>query len=354
MKRIATFSFMITATVAAIVVVLQLSAERDLNLRYNSFYRNWLNDSVDLVDTMQMDGNSFYLAGQTFATIYLGSATRPTHLLALNVRLNDTTHIKLRLPALNLERAIITVDSPYFHLTNGIEPYVYSGTLHKKSATLNFNNLHFTKAIALSHNSFGLVAVASNSKENTIEKKVAGQALPSLFPGLLQKQIDGIFCTDGMFLYNRTMHEFIYVYFYRNEYFATDTSFNLLYRANTIDTISKAKIEVGKITSEHSMTMEANRLIVNRQSATFGNYLLVTSNLLAANEDVKAFRNNSVIDVYDLKSRAYRFSFYLPRYKLLKARSYALVGGGLLACLYGRYLVTYRIDFKQDNGRKPV
>jgi len=161
---------------------------------------------------------------------------------------------------------------------------------------------------------------------------------------LLEKQIDGLFCTDGMLHYDRATSQMIYVYFYRNQFLCMDTSMNLLFRGNTIDTIGHARIKVARIESENSITLAGPPAIVNRRSYACQNRLFVNSSLMGKNEDPDEFNSNSVIDVYDLgKEGKYIMSFYLPDYQGYKMKMFAASRNEFIA-IHGRYLIRYNLD----------
>jgi hypothetical protein len=147
-----------------------------------------------------------------------------------------------------------------------------------------------------------------------------------------------------MFHYNKRKAELLYIYSYRNEYFAMDTNFNLLYRANTIDTVTRAKISLGENHEENSLTMLADRVIVNKKSAVNENFLFIHSNLLAKNEDLATFQDQTVVDVYNLSAHTYRLSFYIPPYQGVKVKSFHLRGKDQLICLYDQHLVAYSFN----------
>jgi hypothetical protein len=165
-----------------------------------------------------------------------------------------------------------------------------------------------------------------------------------LEPNLLQKQIDGVFCTDGTLTYSPEVGRLIYTYYYRNQFIVYDTNLNLDYRGHTIDTFSRAQIKVGYISSEKSKKL-LDKKVVNVQSVASGNYLFVQSNLLAKNDASDWLLNNTIIDVYDLKKNMYKFSFTLANYAGAHVRDFIVFDGNLFA-LYDHYLVKY--DLQSD------
>ncbi|MDP4128910.1 MAG: hypothetical protein Q8918_01050 [Bacteroidota bacterium] len=160
---------------------------------------------------------------------------------------------------------------------------------------------------------------------------------------LLQKQIDGIFDTDGMLHFDQSLNQLVYVYFYRNQYIVMDTNLRVQCRGKTLDSNSKAKISVTYIPSDDETTMSMPPFSVNKLSAVDEDYLFIQSALMAVNEDKNAFRNNSAMDVYNLKKQLYEFSFYLPSTANNKMQSFKVSHQKLIA-LHGPYLEVYQIN----------
>jgi len=150
---------------------------------------------------------------------------------------------------------------------------------------------------------------------------------------LLEAQIDGVFDTDGMILNNYQNKQLIYVYYYRNEYFITDYYLNLIEKRKTIDTISKAQLEVISYSTNNKRTLKGNQVIVNSNSATYGNYLFINSPRLGKYESEDNLKHASIIDVYNLTDGNYLLSFYLyhhnreniKEFKVYKNKIYALI-----------------------------
>jgi hypothetical protein len=83
-----------------------------------------------------------------------------------------------------------------------------------------------------------------------------------LNPDILQKQIDGVFDSDGKLLLNQNFKNLIYIYNYRNEYMIMDEDLELKSRLKTIDTISRARFNVVKIPDgRHKMNVPSLKTI---------------------------------------------------------------------------------------------
>lgn len=336
--------FMSTITVFALFI---FSQER--NHRGNNFIRLFPPGTLMNPKSLDIKYNSYYIAGGTKYHVYLGNERVARHLIAMNLHSSDTHHISLAikdLEKLKLKVVKVTVDSPYFYMTDGVTPSALRGSTKNWLADrYMYDSTYFVEAIPISPTSLAIKSLSSKSKEYILGKETVKSPNPKFVPGILQKQIDGIFCVDGKLHYNKELNQLIYLYHYRNQYIVMDTNLNLLYRGNTIDTISRAQISVGKISSENSFTMNSPPLVVNKQSCASGNWLFVHSNLVAKNEDKSTAKYTSVIDVYDLPNKVYKFSFYLYDRDDKKMKSFNVFDKKLVA-LYDHFVVIYDLNPK--------
>jgi hypothetical protein len=291
--------------------------------------------------------NSYYIAGISKTRIYLGNYTAPLHVLSLTHALTDSQHVKLKVKNIKNEKfwsLTVRVDSPSFYLMDGTRPIIYKGIISDWTADSIVNDhAYFVDALPLSNVSFVFRSLSRVNQEYELGKKTAYSADVQFMPNLLQKQIDGKFCVDGMMDYDSQSGTLVYLYFYRNQYIVMDSSLNLRFRANTIDTVTTAQIQVAKIRSTNTFTMSSPPLIVNRRGSVFHNYLFVNSALMASNENKTEFENLSVIDVYDLADREYRFSFYLAHASNRKLHDFRVFGDQLFA-LIDTELVVYNLS----------
>lgn len=346
MKRktiILTFSLLSFSIIS--IIILYLFSDK-LNHGYNSFIRLFPPHPVLLSKTLDIQYNSYYIAGTDADHIYLGNSTAPLLLLITNKSLTDTQHAQLTINSLEKLKLIsikVTVDSPDFYITDGIMPGIFKGTVADRYARrYMYDSAYFTEAVPVSPSSFAL-RIVSQSREYVLAKETKYQPHFKPVSGLLEKQVDGLFCTDGMLHYNKDLAMLVYVYHYRNQFICMDSSLNLLYRGKTIDTISHAKIKVAEIKSENAITLAAPPLMVNSGSCVSGNWLFVHSKLLAKNENKKIFDSSSVIDVYNLTDGSYKFSLYLLDHEGKKMKEFQVSGNKLIA-LYDHYILTYNLN----------
>lgn len=328
----------------AVVAILYARTDRYPNHRFASFERNFAPVTVELMASMDLGYSGYYFAGQTDHTIYLSHPRNPSLLIATDHSLADTSHYFLRVNTDSLRyRSIrVAVDSPYYYLADGSQPFIYRGVLGGVASPWVMD-VGFTQFVSLSDSSVALSLIIN--MENTLARKVRHQTLPELFPEILEEQGDGIFSTDGMLRYDRGQQKLVYLYYYRNEYIVIDTAFQAVRCGHTIDTVSKARVQTGTISSRNSVTMIAPALRVNNESFANDGLIYVHSNLLARNEDSEMFKRVAAIDVYDLEVQRYRHSFYLPSWRDDELREFILTGEAVFA-LYHSRLVRYRMIHK--------
>lgn len=297
--------------------------------------------------SIDLSYNSYYIAGLSDTRIYLGNYTAPLHLLSISRTLADSQHVKLKFP--NIENAkfwslTVRVDSPNFYLMDGTQPIIYQGSISNwRIVDTASNDAFFVEALPISKSSFAIRSLSSVNHEYELGKKMLNTPDVELMPSLLEKQIDGKFCVDGMMDYDPESATLVYLYFYRNEYLVMDSSLNLRFRGRTIDTVTTAQFQVAKITSTNSFTMSSPPLIVNRRGCVSQNYLFINSARMAKNEIEEEFDKLSVIDVYGLDNYEYKFSFYLPHISKRKLHDFRVSDWKLFA-LIDRELVIYDLS----------
>lgn len=351
-KRVVILTGCMLAGVSIVFVLYAFNGDKSMELY--KFNRLFPSNVVTKKSMLNLGHPSYYIAGATADKLYFGNLLAPLHMLESDRYLKDTTHIKLKIKNaenLKFKSIQVKVDSPYFFITEGTQPYLLRGSMSDWNAKpLMRDSIYFSLAVPISPTSFVLRSQSVSSREDELGKETEGHV--NYFPALLEKQIDGVFCVDGMLHYNKDLQAVVYVYYYRNQYVVMDTSLNLLYRGNTIDPISKAQIKADSFTSEgaRTYTMSAPPLMVNQKSCVYGNWLLVNSTIRAQNESKNMIDRTSVIDVYDLKTADYRFSFYLENYD--KFKGLWLFGKDLYA-MSDQYVVSYTINeefFRNASG----
>lgn len=294
------------------MIVLFLNSEEIMH-HENPFIRRYPQHPILLMDQMDLKFNSYYFAGYRKGKIYLGNYTNPLQLLSMDSSLNHRQFDSISFEEKNrfFQRVTIGVRDSFFYLKDGTVPTVFMGStsnwkLRKELQGIPF----FTLAEAI--DTANLVFRANKGKEYAnVLGLFQSNDVPkvSYNPSLLQRQIDGVFDTDGMLLYSEKIKKIVYIYFYRNEFMVADIKSKLIYRGHTIDTTTKAKIKVAYLKNQTERTMMAPPLIVNANAAVCQNLLFVHSKIKGRYENDLLWKQAAIIDVYDLDKNTYLLSF---------------------------------------------
>src|SRR5690606_6770065 len=149
----------------------------------------------------------------------------------------------------------------------------------------------------------------------------------TLSPGILEKQIDGIFDVDGILSYDPIKEEVAYVYYYRNGFSLMDNRLNLKKRGHTIDTIGQAQLKIDTIqTDTRNERKLVSSLMVNPSSFTSDGLLYVRSKIKGRFEPPKTWEQTETIDVYELNTGNYRTSFYIYKETRDPVRRFFVIG----------------------------
>ncbi|ROI02528.1 tellurium resistance protein TerC [Chryseobacterium sp. G0240] len=306
----------------------------------NNFTRRFLLNPIIREKKFITGSESYYFAGVDNIRIYLGSVSAPLWLTSLDLNLEDSISVRLYLdrsdyPFRNLQ---VQVTGGCYYLYDGSVPIIYRGNIGNwQASTVSRADAYFTQMTVLDTNEFGLRSQSRKNKQYILAKlKLNTAPRLSVYENILQKQIDGVFDSDGWLLSDRMLNQLIYIYGYRNQIIRMDYAMNVLDRFHTIDTISQVRISVAKL-SDGRHKMKAPPFRVNKIACANGNYLYNESNLKGKHESSSAWRNSAIIDIYSTQKREYVGSFYIKNNKNQKIRGmiakdkflYVLIGNEL-------------------------
>ena len=310
----------------------------------NNFIRLLPSGKLSQENVLELKGANWYIAGAKNEHIFMGNLRAPDRILQVGISFKDTLGLKLRFPndLKIFEGYTNQVENDSIYTLDGNQPALYSGNLKSLSSKYISKPPFFTQGIYSGCNIF-VFRVVQSGKNWLVRYRPdsLGFKKPK---NLLEKQVDGIFCTDGNLIKVPNSNKIIYVYYYRNQFIFADDNLNLIYRGKTIDTVTHAHIKVAYIKSTNQTTLASPPLFVNKQSTANEKYLFIHSALIADNEVAESLDKVSVIDVYAIKDGKYQFSFYLPDIKKSKVRDFKVHEQSLYA-LYDHYLYKYRLNF---------
>lgn len=330
----------------ATVWLLYLASEK-INHQPNGFIRLVPPHMAIPEKILDIKYNSYYIAGASPTHIYLGNAIAATYVFRMDYTLSDTAHMRLKMaPGTDLAGpATVTIDSPHIYMTVGSQGAILHASLEDPVLRrLPEGSPVFYNASPVSPASFILRLYDSARQQNVLAKRTLDKALFQPGVPVLEKQVDGVFCTDGTLHYDPGTAKLVYVYYYRNQFLCLDSNLNIQYKGRTIDTVSHAHIKVASLTSAGKSTLASPSGVVNRLSCIDGKWIYVNSKLMANNEKKAGFDKVSAIDVYSLGDGSYQFSFYLPGIGDTKMRAFRVFNKTLVA-LYDHYVYTFRLNF---------
>ncbi len=305
--------------------------------KYSSFDRKFL-DTPRQTGSLDLEVNSYYFAGSNQDTIYLGNITAPRLIASVDTALQVAAPHKIEVQSDYLGSTSVSIFNSDFFLIEGVTATTYSGkTGQWKGSLIKTNAANINKAVPFTPRNFFSRVLDNATREYELERLTFNQP-PVKNYDLLQKQVDGLFCVDGMMHALPERNMLIYVYYYRNQYVIMDTLLGLKYRGQSIDSVSHAKLEV-KDVGERYHTVASIPLIVNKLSCTDDRLLFIVSGIRARNQTKENFAAVTTIDIYDLIERRYRGSFTVPNTRG-KPRD-ILSKNGSLYVLAGQHICKY-------------
>lgn len=314
---------LITIGCSGLVIGLFLSSEHIIK-KENNFTRRFPPHPIDRPQYMDLKTNSFYFAGQNGDTIYLGNKSAPLIMGTIMPNFNGLKMDTLKLDDMSLpfREVKLQVDYPYYSLSDGHVPAVFEGKFPDKTAKLVMRDqAYFSRMIMVTPYRSIFRGQSTLSGENIMGLlSTVPKTQINFNTTFLEKQIDGVFDTDGSFIRDPKAKKMIYTYFYRNEYRVLDSTLAFSGKGKTIDTISKAQIKLATL-KDGTTKMSAPPLKVNIDQAAYDGLLFNESNLRGKHESAEMWKEAKIIDVYHYPTGDYRYSFYVHHNKQEKMRS---------------------------------
>lgn len=342
--KIIILSTLTTLGCATIIMIYNLS--ENITHYHNNFTRRYPQHTAQEIYSNDLKFNSYYFAGQSNGAIYLGNYTAPLQVMALDTTLQTKKvfHIVLNQQQLPIQSPQIRVLGTDFYVFEGTVPYIFKGSTKDWKAKLRLNGGRFFSQLEpIDSVNLAIRYMQPKTGQNSMGKiNLADTIQVKYNTSLLQKQFDGIFDTDGNLMVNSYGNKIIYVYLYRNQFIVAKPNLDLLYRGNTIDTITKAQIQLIQLKDGRGKTFAKPPLIVNKTSAVNNELLYINSTLPGQFETEELWKTASIIDVYNLTDKTYRSSFPIYNIGNKKMRS-MLVSGKLLYALIGDKIVCYKL-----------
>ena len=337
-----------TIIVAAIIILggLYLFAEKP-NLIKNGFSRKFITNPIQLINVANYKTHVTGISGCTANGFYFNNDSA-NELIVSDSTLNKVSTIKLGFNVGKIGNSFYTlVDSNNAYINAYNLPEIIRYNLKSKNKTVYFLKRAFGRSINISSNSFILRSLDPGKSDEVFKKVLLSDSVKEkLSESVIGTIGDGGLSMDGFLYYDSTTKLLCYTFFYQNGFVCMDTNLNMVYKASTIDTNYTPKI-IGHRFPNHSntsYTLAAPPKFISMQGCVFNGHLFLRSGLKADNEKFDKFQNNSVIDIYNLKTGNYQGSFYLPNYENKKLSQFGIFINVLIAT-YDNYIVAYKLRY---------
>lgn len=330
-----------------LIAGMYIRSEREIH-HDNPFIRRYVPGSVERVGEMELPNNSLYFAGTDSTKIYLADSRAPLHVFEVDTLLKSEKHhvIQLEDDRFPFKRVVVRVVGKDFYVFDGSVPLIFKGSIYdwKAKIVMKGNNYYFTQAEVMAGNEIAFKNYDLDRRETVIGKFNFNSGVKvSYAPGLLQKQIDGLFDVEGTMRYNPKSKKFIYLYSYRNQFSVTDKSLNLLYRGNTIDTNAIAKIKVSHNKDSGITQLASATEVTNKMAVLSNNLLFVNSTVRGKYESKSMWETASIVDIYNIRDNTYLSSTYIYDNKKFRLRDMIVVNSNLFA-LVGNQIHRYTLN----------
>jgi hypothetical protein len=345
-RRIANI-FLCLSTGSVIVVFLYVVSGTP-NTHKNGFKREIHDHYLTAWHSYDIDLMTYRFTGFTNKYVYFADVHHPQVVRIIDYDLSKTgdqdwVFVNPQLPS----SATVHYDSPWIDIFLRLQNKILSARKYQedslKWSTGSVPGRQFDAGIRISDHSILIRTIDKDLRQYTLTKLRLPDTVVFEEKKVIEKQLDGFLSTDGMMFYDTTLSKFVYLYFYRNQFLILDSNLQLLQKARTIDTVSQAQIRIHNFKDGTLSTFDAPPLIVNRKACVWKGLLFIHSGLLADNEDRKMFSNHSIIDIYDLRTGKYLYSFYIPRAGKYKVDDFQ-VFDSLIISIQGHYIVSNLVN----------
>jgi len=320
-----TLSITFLCSIFAVAALYFISEEG--NQSKHPFKRNIDSQAIAKNGEYTLDNIGYYFAGSHGNTLYLGNPSTPLYITEIDTLLKKASKRRIILDDYKLTFRYVEfrICYPYFFLFDGYVPVVYRGRLDDLNATkIIEGKIYFSDAVVISPERILIRGQKPPNGEHILGLLTIGASSQVQYlDGLLQKQRDGIFDTDGDMAYDPVSGSFIYSHFYRNQIIIADSSLQRVKRSHTIDTVTTADLKLATMKTSGNRRMGAPPQFVNRRITASGGLLFVDSHLRARNDKARDLRRASSIDMYSLKDGSYISSFYLTHSGNLNLKEFA-------------------------------
>ncbi len=334
---------------AAVVYLLYAFTFRP-NREKNGFTRRFSTLHAIPLDTLIAEKRFSEICGLTDHSLFIALADRRT-ILETDWTLQKEHYHTFPLPTEEkiMSRIQYQVDSPVYNIFAGNGPDVFKGLLYTKDPPRHFHYGWpvFVRSIALPNGLYLFQGFdynkAGTQQDFILWDPLGNNQLKKYDP--FQPAADMDISSEGLISYDTALHLLVYAQFYKNGLYTFDSNLAPAGHATTLDTVHTGRMRAGRTNRSGILEYSAQspQFIINGQLCLDDGKAYVNSLLKADNEDGAGFDDYSAIDVYDLRTLHYLYSFQLPRLqgkRLISLR----IRGDKAAATYAGGIVVYRLE----------
>ncbi|MDP2452503.1 MULTISPECIES: MauE/DoxX family redox-associated membrane protein [unclassified Kaistella] len=346
---------------AGSMVALFLSSEYIMK-KENNFTRRFPHHPIIEEKSLDLKVNSYYFAGISGNTIYLGNSSTPFRIIRMDYSLQKSDTLDL-VPATNhrFRSLIYTVQNGMLYAHDGAVPVIYSSpvdSLAKPLREISSKDIYFDQMAVVSPSQFLLRVKDAESERTSIGCITVGEpAAIRVHSTLLTTKADGGFDADGQLVYDKETGIPFYLFYYRNQILQFNKYGQLKGQMKTIDTVAEARLKVLTLPAGRKKLAEPP-LLVNRNMTVHGGLIFNESGLMGRHESRTQWKKNAVVDIYKTSPAGYWGSMYV-QHRGKHRLSRMLVTDTYFFVLSGDEMVRYRFaqtvteQFIKRGSRKP-
>ncbi|MDQ0477461.1 Yip1 family protein [Chryseobacterium sp. MDT2-18] len=346
---------------AGSMVALFLSSEYIMK-KENNFTRRFPHHPIMEDRTYDLKVNSYYFAGISGNTIYLGNPSTPFRILRMDYSLQKVDTLDLA-PATNhrFSNITYTVQNGMLYAHDGAVPVIYSSpvdSLAKPLREISSKDIYFDQLAAVSPQQFLLRVKDAESERTSIGCLTVGKpAVVKIHSTSLTTKADGGFDADGELVYDKETGIPFYLFYYRNQILKFNKDGLLKGQMKTIDTVVEASLKVLTLPDGRKKLAEPP-LLVNRNMTVHSGLIFNESGLMGRHESRTQWKKNAVVDIYTTSPAGYWGSMYV-QHRGKHRLSRMLVTDTYFFVLSGDEIVRYRFaqtlteQFIKRGSRKP-
>jgi hypothetical protein len=306
MKRI---YYLAALLVAALLTIAILVYTADFPNKYkNGFNRFYIKATVTPLADISTGDILQDICGAT-PTHFFFATTNPGKIISTNHLLQDKKIISFHMDTIPVD-FFTAVDSPAIYIYAYNMPAIITADMNTGSTKIKqLPAGAYSNAQAFSNDAFLLRKLSTKIPDQFFTKVMSDTIVTAQY--LSELHLDGGMCTDGLLHYDKSTRLFTYLHYYNNQYISFDSSLQLKITGHTIDTFHHFRFELSAET-KHIYTSQGPDHMINAASCVYKGVLYVRSTLKADNDDATTYKNNIIIDTYNLQADRYSGSFYLP------------------------------------------